>query len=209
MTTWTNSLDAHIAPDLGRSALIVIDTQVDFIDGGAWPIPGTTQILPNIARLLAAYRAAAAPIVHVVRLYDGDDVDLLRRVTIAAGAPIARPGSAGSQIAPDLRLSVHLISTRQLSSQAICSTSARMRSLSGNRAGAPSIELTWTSTLPPSACTPSSSPDATIRTARERASTTPANATTGCSSLRTRFLVSRSIIWRRPDASAPSMPPAT
>ncbi|HVE96140.1 MAG TPA: isochorismatase family cysteine hydrolase [Pseudonocardiaceae bacterium] len=104
MTTWTNSLDAHIAPDLGRSALIVIDTQVDFIDGGAWPIPGTTQILPNIARLLAAYRAAAAPIVHVVRLYDGDDVDLLRRAAIAAGAPIARPGSAGSQIAPDLRL---------------------------------------------------------------------------------------------------------
>lgn len=104
VTTWVGGLDTHIAPDLSRSALLVIDTQVDFIDGGACPIPGTTQILPNIARLLAAYRDAAAPIVHVVRLYDGDDVDLLRRAAIAAGAPIARPGSAGSQIAPELRL---------------------------------------------------------------------------------------------------------
>ncbi len=103
MTTWTSGLDAHIAPDVGRSALVVIDTQVDFIDGGASPIPGTTQILPNIAHLLAAYRAAAAPIVQVVRLYEGDDVDLPRRAAIAAGAPIARPGSVGSQIAPELR----------------------------------------------------------------------------------------------------------
>lgn len=104
MTTWTSGLDAYIAPDLGRSALVVIDTQVDFIDGGSNPIPGTTQILPKIAHLLAAYRNAAAPIVQVVRLYDGDDVDLPRRAAIAAGAPIARPGSAGSQIAPELRL---------------------------------------------------------------------------------------------------------
>lgn len=104
MTAWVSGLDAYIAPDLSRSALVVIDTQVDFIDGGAWPIPGTTQILPNIVRLLSAYRDAAAPIAHVVRLYDGDDVDLLRRAAIAAGAPIARPGSTGSQIAPELRL---------------------------------------------------------------------------------------------------------
>ena len=104
MTTWLGGLDAHIAPDLDRSVLVVIDTQVDFLDGGACPIPGTTQILPNIARLLAAYRDVAAPIVHVVRLYDGDDVDLLRRAVIAAGAPIARPGSVGSQMAPELRL---------------------------------------------------------------------------------------------------------
>ncbi|MGH4007454.1 MAG: cysteine hydrolase family protein [Pseudonocardiaceae bacterium] len=104
MTTWTSGLDVHIAPDLSRSALVVIDTQVDFLDGGASPIPGTTQILPKIAHLLTAYRDAAAPIVQVVRLYDGDDVDLPRRAAIAAGAPIARPGSAGSQLAPELRL---------------------------------------------------------------------------------------------------------
>jgi nicotinamidase-related amidase len=103
MSNWTSDLDAYIAPDPRRSALVLIDTQVDFLDGGASPIPGTTQILPNIERLLVAYRRAALPIVHVIRLYDGEDVDLPRRAAIAAGAPIVRPGSAGAQIAPELR----------------------------------------------------------------------------------------------------------
>ena len=87
-TVTVHELDPHIAPELDRSVLVVTDTQVDFVDGGASPIPGTTEVLPAIKRLLDAYRAAALPIVHVVRLYDGDDVDLPRRVLIAAGAPI-------------------------------------------------------------------------------------------------------------------------
>ncbi len=96
-------LDPHITPQLAHSALLVIDTQVDFVNGGAFPIPGTTQVLPAITRLLHAYRSAGLPIVHVVRLYDGDDVDLPRRTLIAGGAPIARPDTAGSQIVPELR----------------------------------------------------------------------------------------------------------
>src|SRR5687768_12590059 len=100
VTVTVQGLDVHIAPELDRSALIVVDTQVDFLDGGASPVPGTTQVLPAIARLLDAYRAASLPIVHIIRLYDGHDVDLPRRSLIAAGARIVRPGSAGSQIAP-------------------------------------------------------------------------------------------------------------
>lgn len=96
-------LDAHITPQLEHSALLVIDTQVDFADGGAFPVPGTTQVLPAIVRLLRTYRAAHLPIVHVVRLYHGQDVDLPRRTLIAGGAPIARPGTAGSEIVPALR----------------------------------------------------------------------------------------------------------
>ncbi len=102
MTTSTTRGDPHTSPELDRSALIVIDTQVDFCDGGASPIPGTTDVLGAIAQLLTAYRNAKRPIIHVVRLYDGVDVDLPRRAAIAAGAPIVRPGSAGSQIAPTL-----------------------------------------------------------------------------------------------------------
>ncbi|WP_191282247.1 cysteine hydrolase family protein [Pseudolysinimonas yzui] len=101
MSTWTD-VDPHIAPELGRSALVVIDTQRDFVDGGASPVPGTTQVLPAIATLLQAYREAGRPIVHIVRLYDGDDVDLPRRNLIASGAPIVRPHTPGSQIVPDL-----------------------------------------------------------------------------------------------------------
>ena len=94
--------DPHTRPELDRSALLVIDTQVDFLDGGASPIRGTSAVLPAIAGLLAAYRAARRPVVHVVRLYDGDDVDLARRTLLSSGAPIVRPGSAGARIAPVL-----------------------------------------------------------------------------------------------------------
>jgi len=103
VVTWPGDLDPHTAPQLEKSALVVIDAQVDFVDGGASPIPGTTQILPAVARLLRAYRATQLPIMHIVRLYDGNDVDLPRRALIAAGAPIVRPGSAGSQIVPALQ----------------------------------------------------------------------------------------------------------
>jgi nicotinamidase-related amidase len=95
--------DPHITPQLRCSALLVIDTQVDFVDGGSFPIPGTSQVVPTITRLLHAYRAARLPIVHVVRLYHGGDVDLARRTLIFRGAPIARPGTAGFQLVPELR----------------------------------------------------------------------------------------------------------
>jgi nicotinamidase-related amidase len=103
MGAWPEDLDPYITPELDRSALVVIDTQADFLDNGASPIPGTSEVLSTIASLLAAYRTAGLPIVHVVRLYDGEDVDLPRRSLIEAGAPIVRPGSPGSQIAPILR----------------------------------------------------------------------------------------------------------
>ncbi|MGY1590792.1 cysteine hydrolase family protein [Geodermatophilus sp. SYSU D00708] len=103
MGTWPTDLDPHVVPELDRSALVVIDTQVDFVDGGANPVPGTSDVVPVIARLLRGYRDAGRPIVHVVRLYEGQDVDLVRRTLIASGAPLVRPGSAGSQIVPELR----------------------------------------------------------------------------------------------------------
>jgi len=95
-------LDSYTVPEWAHSALIVIDTQVDFVDGGASPIPGTSEVLPVIRRLLSVYRAARRPIVHVVRLYEGEDVDLPRRALIASGAQLVRPGSPGSQIVPTL-----------------------------------------------------------------------------------------------------------
>ncbi len=98
------SADAHTAPHLGTSALLVIDMQRDFLDGGASPIAGTSQVLPAVTDLTGAYREAGLPIVHVVRLYDGDDVDLPRRSLIAAGAAIVRPHSTGSQIPRELLL---------------------------------------------------------------------------------------------------------
>jgi len=90
--------DPLLDPEFGRSALIVIDMQNDFADSGTSPVAGTNDVAPVIAGLAAAYRKANRPIIHVVRLYEGDDVDLVRRAAIASGAQIARPGTAGSQI---------------------------------------------------------------------------------------------------------------
>ncbi|TQF68870.1 cysteine hydrolase [Rhodococcus spelaei] len=101
----TRDLDPFISPHLNSSALLVIDTQRDFADGGSSPIAGTTAVLPAITELLTAYRAARRPIVHVVRLYEGEDVDLVRRSAIEAGAPMARPGAPGSQIVPEFGVS--------------------------------------------------------------------------------------------------------
>jgi nicotinamidase-related amidase len=82
------------------SALVVVDMQVDFAEGGASPIAGTAAVVSNVGRLTAAYRAAGLPIVHVVRLYvpGGSDVDPPRRAFVEAGGEVVAPGSAGSAI---------------------------------------------------------------------------------------------------------------
>ncbi|WP_107983827.1 isochorismatase family cysteine hydrolase [Rhodococcus sp. OK519] len=96
-------LDEYVRPHLRSSALVVIDVQNDFLDDGTMPVPGTTGILPRLTMLVEAFRRAHRPIVHVVRIYDGDDVDLVRRTTITRDdAPIVRPGTVGSQISRGL-----------------------------------------------------------------------------------------------------------
>ncbi|WP_426511722.1 cysteine hydrolase family protein [Dactylosporangium sp. McL0621] len=94
--------DPWTRPEWDRAALLTIDTQVDFIEGGASPVPGTAAVVPVVGALAAAFRRAGRPIVHVIRLYQGQDVDLARRTLLDGGAPIVRPGSPGSQIAPAL-----------------------------------------------------------------------------------------------------------
>jgi nicotinamidase-related amidase len=97
-------MDEHTRPHYERSALLTIDLQRDFLSDGPYGIAGTTEVLPAVCALVAAYRAAQRPIVHVVRLYlsDGSNADLCRRAVLAAGASIARPGSPGSQLAEGL-----------------------------------------------------------------------------------------------------------
>ena len=94
----------HTAPDFPTSALITIDTQRDVLDGQPLEIPGTSAILPAMARLLDAFRQAHAPIVHIVRLYrpDGSNVDLCRRSLVENGAAILAPWTEGSELAPGL-----------------------------------------------------------------------------------------------------------
>ncbi|MCE5292374.1 MAG: cysteine hydrolase [Nocardiaceae bacterium] len=94
----------YTEPHWRSAALVIIDVQRDFLDDGVMPVAGTSGVLPELARLVTAFRAAGRPICHVVRLYepDGSDVDLLRRAQIEGGARIAAPGSAGAELPAEL-----------------------------------------------------------------------------------------------------------
>lgn len=99
----------YTSPHWASAALVVIDVQNDFLDGGAMPVPGTTAVLEQLGTLVDAFRAAGRPVVHVVRFYQpgGSDVDLPRRAVVEQGARLAAPGSPGSQV-PERLLGVEL-----------------------------------------------------------------------------------------------------
>jgi nicotinamidase-related amidase len=100
--------DPYLVPHWPTAALITIDMQRDFLSDGPYPVPGTTEILPELNRLATAFRDAGRPIVHIVRLYQGTDVDRVRRTLIDSGADFVRPGTPGRLLAPGLAPDVEL-----------------------------------------------------------------------------------------------------
>ena len=94
----------HTAPLLASAALVTIDTQRDVLDGAALEIPGTSNALRPMRELADAFRAAAQPIVHIVRIYlpDGSNVDVCRRGAVRDGAPILIAGANGTELAREL-----------------------------------------------------------------------------------------------------------
>jgi nicotinamidase-related amidase len=97
--------DPYTRPSPHSATLVLIDVQRDFYDDDApLPIEGTKAAIPAMASLVTEFRDRAMSIVHVVRLYrpDGSNADMVRRRAIERGARVAVPGSAGSQIAPEL-----------------------------------------------------------------------------------------------------------
>ena len=50
--------DAFTEPHLQTSALLVTDTQADFLDDGPAAVAGTSAVLPALILLVTAYRAA-------------------------------------------------------------------------------------------------------------------------------------------------------
>ena len=97
-------MDAHTEPQFARAALITIDTQRDTLDGAAFEIPGTSQALPAMRRLTAAFRAAGRPIVHVVRIYeaDGSNAEPARRALLTGARRALIRDTAGCQLAEEL-----------------------------------------------------------------------------------------------------------
>jgi nicotinamidase-related amidase len=96
--------DRYTEPLLASSALVTIDVQRDVLDGAPLEIPGTSAVLPAIAALLAGFRRAGRPIVHIVRIYerDGSNVDSCRRALVEDGSAILAPDAPGTQLAAEL-----------------------------------------------------------------------------------------------------------
>lgn len=94
------ALDDMLKPRWTSSALLSIDMQVDFAEGGASPVAGTAAVAPHVEGLVRAYRQSRLPIVHVVRLYTpgSSDVDLPRRQFVETGGQLVAPWSEGSSL---------------------------------------------------------------------------------------------------------------
>lgn len=73
---------------MSKTALIIVDLQKDYFQGGKWQLEGTEAAAANAARLLSAFRAKGLPVVHV------------RHVFANADAPFFAPGSSGAEVHP-------------------------------------------------------------------------------------------------------------
>ncbi len=73
-------------------ALLVIDVQNDYFPGGAHPLPGAPQAAEAAARVLAAFRVAGEPVLHLQHVWDAPDATFMRPGTDGVEIhPLARP----------------------------------------------------------------------------------------------------------------------
>lgn len=113
-------MNKYTEPRIANSALITIDTQNDFtLDDAPAQIAGTKEVIPNMVRLIEAYRRNGSLIIHVIRLYlpDGSNVDLCRKQAIEEGEEIVAPDSEGAELVYALKpdTSVKINATELLS----------------------------------------------------------------------------------------------
>jgi len=71
---------------MSAKALIVIDIQNDYFNGGDWPLVGVEEAAANAARLLQSARSADDVVVHIRHEFESAD------------SPFFRPGSTGAAI---------------------------------------------------------------------------------------------------------------
>ncbi len=95
-----------LTPDYGNIALLTIDVQNDFtLSSAPLEVHGTREVLPNIRKLVLAFRRYKKPIIHVVRLYlpDGSNSDLCRREAIQGGQLVVTPNSPGAELVDEIK----------------------------------------------------------------------------------------------------------
>jgi nicotinamidase-related amidase len=58
-------------------ALLIVDIQNDYFEGGANPLDGPDAAAANAARLLASFRAAREQVVHIQHVWDEPDASFM------------------------------------------------------------------------------------------------------------------------------------
>ncbi len=69
-----------------KTALLLVDIQNDYFEGGLWPVAGMDAAARNAAILLAAAREAGQPVIHI------------QHAMPSADAPFFKPGTEGEKI---------------------------------------------------------------------------------------------------------------
>lgn len=88
--------------DRSKSCLTVIDMQNDFLEAGATcEITGGRTIIPAVAKLLEAARAAKIPVLHLITIWRKDGVDLPKFRT-ANGPVYCIEGTRGAEVTAEL-----------------------------------------------------------------------------------------------------------
>ena len=91
MAARRETFDRLLAPEPGRTALLVVDMQRGFVDPGqAMEVPPARAMVPTLQTLIEAFRAKSAPVVFTEFLYS-------ERVPLLVGAlhPEHRPAGPG------------------------------------------------------------------------------------------------------------------
>lgn len=70
---------------MSSTALVLVDIQNDYFDGGRWPVDKMQEVSANAARLLANARSKGHAIIHIRHEFQSDD------------APFFRPGTPGAE----------------------------------------------------------------------------------------------------------------
>lgn len=58
-------------------ALVIVDIQNDYFEGGAYPLPASAEAAERAAVLLAGFRHAGLPVVHVRHIWDGPEAEFM------------------------------------------------------------------------------------------------------------------------------------
>ncbi len=83
---------------MGKPALLIVDMQNDScLPGAAFEVRGAQGVLPNVRKLLDAFRKHGLPVVHVTREYraDGTDIEITRRDRFLRAGGAFVPGTPG------------------------------------------------------------------------------------------------------------------